>query len=471
MSHGGVFPEPSLQDISLARRRVASAVCAFGGTSNSGEHRASSHEASSDKVSIFRETEEPSTVTPSSSASIPYASCFQTQAKLKYDEMLSGRYYENENRLSWEFEENPPVQTPSAEDREKEKASEKAESEAQLGYTADCSEADQKLNDCGEDDEEVDSSTDNKDLTAKAENDTSPSAPATPSRGNDSPEKRASATSPGSGDQPKMKYRCKLCGQPKQNHTCPFMQSLARSIGVNVYPAVNAFTAAEPGVVAPPLSEMNNFVMSDDCSVADSKASGVPTPERRMNGSTQVTPESRRSKAHHMASPTSTLSAGSATPQRARTPASGRNRSSSAARNTPGSSSRSRKRRHGQMHGGGADDQADLLFVEPMELRSEQFKTITPSKNKSPDAYKYPALPLPYAQRKRLSDNLFSLSQKVPQLTKECSAVLREAREKDMWDLAVAELMTQVVVVIHCHDGDSRFEGLRHYLLTLGIAC
>merc|ERR1712028_179809 len=76
-------------------------------------------------------------------------------------------------------------------------------------------------------------------------------------------------------------------------------------------------------------------------------------------------------------------------------------------------------------------------------------------------AYTYPALPLPYAQRKRLSDNLFSLSKEIPQLTDECASVLREARERDLWDLAVAELMTQVVVVVHCHDNDMRFEGLQ----------
>ena len=107
-----------------------------------------------------------------------------------------------------------------------------------------------------------------------------------------------------------------------------------------------------------------------------------------------------------------------------------------------------------------------------MELKPEQFRMITPSKvTSSKGAYDYAPLPLPYAQRKRLSDNLFSLSQKIPQLTKEVSSVLREAREKDMWDLAVAELMTQVVVVSHCHESDSRFDGLRQYLLTLGIAC
>ena len=138
-------------------------------------------------------------------------------------------------------------------------------------------------------------------------------------------------------------------------------------------------------------------------------------------------------------------------------------------RYTPGSSSR-KKRSHSQMNG--AEDQGDLLFVESVDLKPEQFRIVSQSKVvNEPDAFSYPALPLPYAQRKRLSDNLFSLSKEVPQLTDECAAVLREAREKDLWDLAVAELMAQVVVVVHCQDGDSRFDGLRRYLLTLGISC
>ena len=468
MNHGG-YPEPSPQDTAIARRRVASAVCAFGG-SLSGDRVPRSQ--SSDKASIFREKDDgPKTVTPSSSSGTPPGSS-HAQAKAKYDEMLSSRYYENENRLSWEFEENPPVETPSAEERAKERAREKSEAEGEDEGEGEGRKSDQKPSESEtkkSDDE--DDGDDTKDQKPNADEKQSPPTPGTPSKSNNS-EKRSSENSPGSIDQPKMRYRCKLCGQPKQNHTCTFMQSLARSIGVNVYPAVNAFTAAEPGVVAPPLSEMNNFVASDDVSVADSKASGHPTPDRRMNGSTQVTPESRRSaKSRQMTSPSSTMSTGSATPQRPRTPGSaGRNRAGSSAHNTPASSARSRKRRHGQMHGGPPEDQGDLLFVEPMELKPEQFRTLSVSKNESPDAYTYPALPLPYAQRKRLSDNLFSLSQKIPQLTKECSSVLREAREKDMWDLAVAELMTQVIVVIHCHDGDSRFEGLRQYLLTLGIA-
>ena len=113
----------------------------------------------------------------------------------------------------------------------------------------------------------------------------------------------------------------------------------------------------------------------------------------------------------------------------------------------------------------------DLLFVDAVELKPEQFRMITPSKSRNSGVFTYPSLPLPYAQRKRLSDNLFALSKDVPQLTDECAVVLREAREKDMWDLAVAELMTQVIVIIHCHEADTRMDGLRQYLLTLGIAC
>lgn len=278
-----------------------------------------------------------------------------------------------------------------------------------------------------------------------------------------------------------MRYRCKLCGQPKQNHTCPYQQSLARSIGTMVYPAVNAFTSAEPGILAPALSDMNNFVGSGGDSVSSAEGSpSRPTPDRlrRLNPSgsgvgistAQVTPESMRGTPRGVTSPTVFN-----TPQRtsSRTPSSSRR--SSGGGDNPASGPRSAKKRsHGQMNGGSGEvgTQDDLLFVEPMDLKPEQFRMVTPSKAIThPDAFTYPALPLPYAQRKRLSDNLFSMSKEIPQLTDECAAVLREARERDMWDLAVAELMTQVVVVVHCHDGDMCFEGLRRYLLTLGISC
>lgn len=253
-----------------------------------------------------------------------------------------------------------------------------------------------------------------------------------------------------------------------------------------VYPAVNAFTSNEPGMLAPALTDMNNFISSGSESVSSPDTSpGRPSPGRR-SGSRTTTPS--RSSASNVSPDSKANSPGShagstpsSTPKRSaplRTPRSSRRKGrggTSSNANTPRSQhttppgSANRKRSHVQMTEGG-DASNDLLFVEAVELRPEQFRMITPSKHRS-GAYQYPSLPLPYAQRKRLSDNLFALSKEVPQLTDEVAVVLREAREKDMWDLAVSELMTQVIIVIHCHEADTRMEGLRQYLLTLGIAC
>ena len=98
-----MYPEPSPQDKAIARRRVTSAICAFGGTQT-----AESQQSSSSGQSIFREKEETPTVTPSSSGA-PSGARFQSRAKANYNDVLPTRYYENENRLSWEFEENPAV--------------------------------------------------------------------------------------------------------------------------------------------------------------------------------------------------------------------------------------------------------------------------------------------------------------------------------------------------------------------------
>ena len=442
------YGEPNPQDIAIAVRRVASAVCAFGGT-NLGD-RISDSQPKNPNQSIFREKSgDAATVTPSSSAA---TSPGRSRQRAKYDEALPGRYYENDNRLSWEFEENPPIEEGVAEDREESPGVKKEED----GETEEKSKT--NSSDDGEDEE---GHADAGDASSQAEQESGKKTPTQSGAGN---------------DQPKMRYRCKLCGQPKQNHTCPYQQSLARSIGTMVYPAVNAFTSAEPGILAPALSEMNNFIGSAE-SVSSAEASpSRPTPDRMRrlgqglpSSSAQVTPESLRGTTRGANSP-STISSGGATPQRNRTPGSSRRRVREiGSRFTPGSSAR-KKRSHAQM--GGSEDQGDLLFVEATDLKPEQFRIVTQSKAvNSPTAFTYPALPLPYAQRKRLSDNLFSLSKEVPQLTDECASVLREAREKDLWDLAVAELMTQVVVVVHCQDGDSRFDGLRRYLLTLGISC
>jgi hypothetical protein len=414
--HPGRYADPTPQDIVIARRRVESSICAFGGQVIRDNGPTS---MSSNKDSIFRSKDEsdakPVTVTPSSSVTSPTQ---KSQERLKYEEALSGRYYENDNRLSWEFEEDPPVEISAHVEVTKEQTS---------------------RSDTFDDEGKPLTETGMGDSIEGTDEFCQPA---------DNPDSEMASTGT---SQPKMRYRCKLCGQPKQNHQCTYQQSLARSIGVMVYPVVNAFISTEPGVIAAPLSEMNNFV-----DLKDSISGEEPSPARPASlgvgvptgPSTQVTPESLRSNSLH-------------------SPVSFNTPSRSASRHK-----RSGKKRLYSQANADGENPDDLLFMEPMELRPEQFRTISHSKaRESKRAYTYPALPLPYAQRKRLSDNLFSLSNDVPKLTDECAQVLREARERDAWDVAVAELMTQVIVIAHCPDGDHRFEGLRQYLLTLGIAC
>jgi len=430
-----MFGEPTQEDTAIAQRRVESSVCAFGGNVN--KERSTPASKKNDREAIFRgkeadEQKSAAAVTPASTESSSGVALSVQKARKKYENELPSRYYENESRLSWEFEEDPPVElSPLQQDDDDEEDDE------------------DESNEKGEGDQD---GKDNKELSDKDGADGDQYGQSVGDGDAASTETGNDKDSQSSANQAKMRYRCKLCGQPKQNHRCPYQQSLARSIGCMVYPAVNAFTADEPGTIAAPLSEMNNFVdiQKDDISPPR------PTPDRArrpggsvMSASAQVTPESLRSGG---APPTTTPN------QR------GLSRHSM--------SSSSKKRVYSKMQGG-AGEQGDLLFVEAMELKPEQFRSVTQTKlrKSAGKPFVYASLPLPYAQRKRLSDNLFSLSNEVPQLTDECAQVLREAREKDMWDLAVAELMTQVIVIIHCSDRDHRFEGLRQYLLTLGIAC
>lgn len=474
------YLDPTPQDTAVALRRVSCAICAFGGSISGDRAIISSSDGNqkeSSSHSIFRDKEggkNPSaatTVTPTSSAGSPAGVRSQNREKINYDEMLPSRYYENENRLSWEFEESPPVGCFSEDEEDALARIKKGEEQENHFHDDD--------DDHDDDDEDDD---DDMDSTQPTKN------------GSFAEHGKKSDDNPSGSDQPKMRYRCKLCGQPKQNHTCPYQQSLQRSIGAMIYPAVNAFTSNEPGLLAPALTEMNNFILTlcQEISSADSSPSR-PTPDRQGNtqttstpgsnsGPTNVTPETMRPTTGNSPGSSSLSTGSGGSPMRTpfRTPSSKRkhhnstNFSGGAAMSqrvtsTPSSSGR---KRHQSQVSAGTDDNSDMLFVDAIDLKPEQFRLITPSKKTSlPDAYTYPSLPLPYAQRKRLSDNLFSLSKEIPQLTDECAVVLRNAREKDMWDLAVAELMTQVVVVIHCSDGDCRFEGLRHYLLTLGIAC
>jgi hypothetical protein len=70
-----------------------------------------------------------------------------------------------------------------------------------------------------------------------------------------------------------------------------------------------------------------------------------------------------------------------------------------------------------------------------------------------------------------MGDTLFALSREVPKLADECAAMLREARENDRWDQAVAELTTQALIILKCEENDYSLDGLRRHLVTLGIAC
>lgn len=311
--------KPSESDEEIASRRINSALCAFGGVA----------------------------IPPSHSIGVT-----KSDHEQEYENRLPERYYEEENRLSWETETdaNSPVV--------------------------------------------IDSEDDEHD-------------------GN-------------KGDAKKNKNKAQAGS------------SLQRAIGVMVYPAVNAFTAAEPGIMTPALDEMNNFV--------DSPSRSTP-----LKGET--TANGKEDQSLPLVSPDYVK-----TPQRSINYAGGAWMSNhhSPVNVTPGKE---------------CESPTDLLFVDTQELLPEQYRIVNMKKCKGPSSrYVYPALPLPYGQRKRISNAMFAMSKSISGLTDECAAVLVEARKNDAWDFAVAQIMTQVIVLTHCSVEDSRLDGLSRYLLTLGIA-
>lgn len=253
------------------------------------------------------------------------------------------------------------------------------------------------------------------------------------------------------------RYKCKLCGQIKQNHVCPFRQTMLRSIGVMAYPSANAHDADEPGEVAPSLCEMNNFVLLGSQLFADMSFSKSYSFDASGNISKDALISAFERKGIIIDStkdPVNNLSKAMICKYRQKEP-----------NVTP-------EHPANELTG---KNESDLLFQPKMEITPEQHRlvrpcTVKPSK-RAP--YSYPPTPMSYSQRESMSDKLFQLSKKVPGLTKECKAVLDEVRgEDDDWDLAVAELMTQVVCVVCCSQFDDvRLEGLSSYLLQLGISC
>mmetsp|Transcript_24172 Transcript_24172/g.48518 ORF Transcript_24172/g.48518 Transcript_24172/m.48518 type:complete len:1306 (-) Transcript_24172:121-4038(-) len=359
----------------IARRRVNSALFAFGGDSVRDSSKPD------EKKSIARE---------------------------KYEKLLTDRYYEDENRLSWEVEEDPPVEISEEED----------------DYVS-CNTPQSKRSDS------ISSKTSDPRRDGKSEVETK--------------QKNKSNTS-----------------------------VLQRSIGIMVYPAVNAFTATEPGIITPALNEMNNFV--------ENSKSPESTPAKGLtNAPPQNNSSSKRDAALPMVSPDSVRLVAQGTPSTCepenRTPQ----------RWTPGSNTKNSS----VNYAGGAwmckqlspeqklspekprgDPSTDLLFVDTLDLRPEQYRAVTERNSNSKKLlYSYPSLPLPYGQRKRISNAMFAMSQSIPGLTDECAKMLSEARRRDAWDFAVAQLMTQVIVITHCSVEDNSLDGLSKYLLTLGISC
>lgn len=404
-------------DLTIAVRRVEAAICAFGGTLNSNRKQQT--------WSIFRHK-----------GASP-------EERLQYERALPSRYLLSGSRISWEVEEHPPIYV----DQEGGAFAVQMPSQKKAG---------------------IDAVTGDHSGNSSADSSTQ------------SGSQRIFAEGEPRSDDLKMKYRCKLCGQPKQNHNCPHQLPLQRSIGVMVYPAVNSYTAAEPGEIAPALTKMNNFVSYDS-------DQGSPQPEHssRPQGGilvsvhpSTVTPETRGSSILH--SPQSSLSA----------PSSEDTMTSSHTSGPPAHGgkpeARGSKRSNAHLEPAAATRSESVRkspFVASVILRPEHYRAVTlmthdnakfgrETPTTTTTAYQYPAVPLTFAERKRLSDTLFYLTREIhPSMTTDCAAALRNARESNEWDLAVAELLTQVVVGLYCGEGDVRLDGLQQYLLALGISC
>lgn len=314
----------------------------------------------------------------------------------RYEQHLSLRYYENNGHLSWDVEENPPVAGDSSStlrlldsDQSKVSVSKDAEDKSKMSR-----------------EELQDSNGEVNEIVEEVKSD--------------------------SGETPKMRYRCKLCGQPKQNHMCSFQQALERSIGTMSYAAVNAFEAKETGKLAPSLSEMNNFVDLED---------------EDEDGSIILIDIGAPSKCAIEESVPFAQSASNSYIGRRR---------------------KRRKSDSGKSEKYRGDER---LFHKNMEIKQEQCRQVSMRASCRMGDFKYPTLPLTFHQRKKASEDLFKLCQGLSGLADECAKILRVARESDNWDLAIAEMTTQMLVIIHCPPSDDTLEGVKQHLMTMGISC
>ena len=381
------LPTNNPMDREVAFRRVNAALCAFGGEAILVSRRRCDQQSSSVDYLMMM------------------SSHVESEKQRQYREVMLDRFYENDARLSWENEEDPPIDW---------------------------------------------SVSDNDDDDIVDEDESSSSV----------------------------------------------VKPFQRNIGVMVYPAVNAFTATEPGIITPALSDMNNSLNNNNNPSVEKKTPDK-TPEESNTTSSSGGTSSSSSLPTEVFPPTvspDSISSGKTsfifdgkTPQRSVNYAGGAwiSNHQSPTKITPGGQVVTPA---GVVKQFDPNQYTDLLFVDAQELYPEQYRIVNDCKkrngtkrklsllsntnyNSDDIRYLYPALPLPYGQRKRISNAMFAMSKTLPGLTDECATVLGEARRRNVWDYAVAQLMTQVIVVTHCTVEDCRLDGLSKYLLTLGIAC
>ncbi|KAL7485528.1 hypothetical protein ACHAW6_011120 [Cyclotella cf. meneghiniana] len=377
---------PTASELAIAKRRIACAICAFGGYVK-GEKGITNSESSS----IFRV----SSVAKSQRKMRRKANAVKVSSR--------NRYFDNGVVLSWEVESNISFDKKDLDRNEK----------------------------CEEDERKIER------------------MPSTLSRASSMDQSESS-----------KKYKCRLCGQLKQSHVCPFRQTVLRNIGVMVYPSANAYAANEPGMLAPSLCDMNNFVLLGSQSFdTQNFMSFDGLPSGTILDNTVAAAFERKGIA---------VDATKSKPlQNLNQMINSKYRMNELRVSTD----------HGSDDGNAfTNSQSGLLFRPTMELTNEQYRIVsTPSGKSKPSkraSYTYPHVPMTHVQRKSMSDKLFRLSKNIEGLTKECKLVLIEARKGENWDLAVAELMTQVVCIVYCSgSNDFKLDGLSQYLLQLGICC
>ncbi len=383
----------SPMEVKISKRRLLSAVCLFGGYKVN--------------TNICQDKHFDSAITKSHN-------------ELHYEKQLPFRYFENETRLSWDIEENPPVENIRH-------GSLKVNPTNNVGRGLSTS-----VDDDFKQEKTIYSSDDTEQFLAEE------NASFVEEEGT----KR-------SNESTKAKYRCKLCGQPKQNHTCPYQQSLQRSIGTMSYAALNAFECNEPGKLATTLSEMNNFFNLFDDDQIDPSLSNCDSFGHTVQG---LTFDRNLSKMEFS-------SDGNAMPE------------------DHAQSLKSKKRKISILSSFSSscegDYSNDCLLRTKSEMRPEQYRAVSEdnSSSSSYGSFNYPDLPLTTIQRRCMSDSLYNLSRCNHGLLDEVSNVLDEAQRGPLWDVAVAELLAQVLVIQYCPIGDKTLEGLCRYLLKFGISC